>query len=164
MTKPIQIPLEETLKENKRPILINGIPQNVFALRQKRDFTVIPFHLKNTTTKKYNTLERKALPNGYCEDVLQKDYPINSDSVSSYIESSDYHNDPAQAIANAPKRVNLGDISQVQEFVRDNPVQAVGQYADILQKVADYFKAQSKQVKVPAPQANPQPQPTPKGE
>ena len=155
-TKPVQLPLEEI----KRPILINGIPQNVFALRQKKDFSVIPSHLKNTTTKKYNTLERKSLPNGYCEELQRKDYPINSESVSSYVESSDYRNDPAQAIANAPKRVNLGDVSQVQEFVRDNPVQAVGQYADILQKVADYFKAQSK---TPAkPQA--QPQATPKGE
>lgn len=154
---PIQIPLEE----EKRPILINGIPQNVFALRQKKDFSVIPAHLKNTTIKKYNTLERKALPNGFCEELQRKDYPINSDSVSSYVESSDYRNDPAQAIANAPKRVNLGDISQVQEFVRDNPVQAVGQYADILQKVADYFKAQSKTS--PA-QPQPQPQATPKGE
>lgn len=157
-TKPIQIPLEES----KRPILINGIPQNVFALRQKKDFTVIPSHLKNTTIKKYNTLERKVLPNGYCEEMVRKDYPINSESVSSYVESSDYRNDPAQAIANAPKRVNLGDISQVQEFVRDNPVQAVGQYADILQKVADYFKAQAK---TKTPTAQPQaPTATPKGE
>lgn len=158
-TTPMQISMEE----NKRPILINGIPQNVFALRQKRDFTVIPSHLKNKTIKTYNTLERKALPNGYCEEVKSKDYPVNSESVSSYIESSDYRNDPAQAIANAPKRVNLGDISQVQEFVRDNPVQAVGQYAEVLQKVADYFKAQAKsKSKVAAPQ--PAPQPQPKGE
>lgn len=156
ITKPVQLPSEEI----KRPILINGIPQNVFALRQKQDFSVIPSHLKNTIIKKYNTLERKALPNGYCEELQRKDYPINSESVSSYLESSDYRNDPAQAIANAPKRVNLGDISQVQEFVRDNPVQAVGQYADILQKVADYFKAQSK---TPA-QPETQPQATPKGE
>lgn len=158
-------PIQTTLEEIKRPILINGIPQNVYALRLNKDYTVIPSHLKNTTVKTYNSLERKALPNGYCEEVQRKDYPINSDSVSSYIESSDYRNDPAQAIANAPKRVNLGDISQVQEFVRDNPVQAVGQYADILQKVADYFKAQSKsKVKAPVPQAVPQPAPQPKGE
>lgn len=103
---------------------------------------------------KVQCFERKALSNGFVEEVVEKDYPINSESVTSYVESSDYRNDPAQAIANAPKRVNLGDISQVQEFVRDNPVQAVGQYADILQKVADYFKAQSKtQSKTPTPTA-----------
>ena len=129
----------------KRPLLINGIPQNVFVQRQEKDYTVIPSNLVNVTRKTYESLERKSLSNGFVEEVVVKDYPINSDSVTSYIESSDYRNDPAQAIANAPKRINLGDISQVQDFVRNNPVQAVGQYADILQKVADYFKAQASQ-------------------
>lgn len=132
------------LNIEKKPLLINGIPQNVYVQRQKRDFTVIPSHLVNTMKLKYDSLERKQISNGFVEEVIEKDYPINSDSVTSYVESSDYRNDPAQAVANAPKRVNLGDISQVQEFVRNNPVQAVGQYADILQKVADYFKTEAK--------------------
>lgn len=145
----------------KHQILIGGIPQSCYAVRQNMDLSVIPAHLKNKTREKYNTLERKALSNGYVEEVVEKDYPINSESVTSYLESSDYRNDPAQAVANAPKRVNLGDISQVQDFVRENPVQAVGQYAEILQKVADYFKAQSK---TPTAQPQAQPQETPKGE
>lgn len=154
-----QVRIEEV--KNKRPILINGIPQNVFVKRQEVDLSCIPAHLRNTTMLKYDTLERKQLSNGFVEEVVQKDYPINSDSVTSYVESSDYRNDPAQAIANAPKRVNLGDISQVQDFVRENPVQAVGQYADILQKVADYFKSQAKAKPAQAQPAQPQPgQPT----
>lgn len=128
----------------KRPLLINGIPQSVYVKECCRDMNTIPSQLRNVTKSKYDSLERRQLSNGFVEEIVEKDYPINSESVTSYVESSDYRNDPAQAIANAPKRVNLGDISQVQQFVQDNPVQAVGQYADILQKVADYFKQSAK--------------------
>lgn len=131
-----------TINENKlkRPLLINGIPQSVYVKESCKDMSTIPSQLRNTTRLRYDSLERRQLSNGFVEEVVEKDYPVNSESVTSYVESSDYRNDPAQAIANAPKRVNLGDISQVQKFVDENPVHAVGQYADILQKVADYFK------------------------
>lgn len=141
-----QITIQEI---QKRPLIINGIPQNVYVSAQQRDFSVIPVHLRNATKKTYSVLERQALPNGFVEEIVEKDYPINSASVTSYVEASDYRNDPVQAIANAPKRVNLGDISGVQEFVRDNPVQAVGKYADILRRVADYFETQSQQQQTP---------------
>jgi hypothetical protein len=123
----------------KRPLLINGIPQSVYVKECRKDMSTLPLQLRNVTKSKYDSLERRQLSNGFVEEVVEKDYPINSESVTSYVESSDYRNDPAQAIANAPKRVNLGDISQVQNFVRDNPVHAVGQYAGVLRKVADYF-------------------------
>lgn len=125
----------------KRPVFIGGIPQNFYLRAQTVDNSIIPEHLKNHTQLKYDSLERVQLLNGFTEEVVEKDYPINSETVSSYIESADYRNDPSQAVANAPKRVNLGDISEAQAFVRENPVQA-SKYADILQKVADYFKKQ----------------------
>lgn len=52
--------------------------------------------------------------------IVEKDYPINSESVSSLAEGADYRNDPAQAIAQAPKRVNLGDVTEAQAFL-NNP-------------------------------------------
>lgn len=127
----------------KCPILIGGIPQNVFVLRQRKDFSTIPTNLEYAVQEKYPSLERKNLSNGYTEEVVIKDYPINPDSVTSYADAADYRNDPLQAIAQAPKRVNLGDISEVQQFCRENPQQAIGQYAEVLQKVTDYFKAQA---------------------
>lgn len=121
----------------KKPVLVNGIRQNCYLLDRRVGVdSVRPL----VETKKYFDLEEKQLPNGYAQELVEKDYPINSDSVSSYIESSDYRNDPLQAIANAPKRVNLGDISEVQRFMNENPVEATRQYADILSKVSQYFK------------------------
>lgn len=129
---------------DKRPIYIGGIRQNCYALDVKTDISATRLPYRHTIAK-YYALEKQALPNGYTETVVQKDYPINSDSVTSYVEASDYRNDPNQAIANAPKRVNLGDVSEVQEFMKNNPVQATLQYADILNKVASYMKAQATQ-------------------
>lgn len=80
---------------------------------------------------------KKILPNGYLEVLEKKDYPINADSVSSYADSANYRNDPAQAVANAPKRVNLGDITEAQAFIRDNPQQALREYRDILARLQD---------------------------
>lgn len=138
-----------------RPILINGIPQNIYVQSVENFTTAIPNHLRNHTIKTYETLERKKIPNGIVDGIVVKDYPINSESISSYVESSDYRNDPAQAVAKAPKRVNLGDITEVQKFAHENPVQAVGSYADILRKVANYFETQAKQKQ--NPQASVQP-------
>lgn len=126
----------------KKPVIIGGIRQNCYALDVRTDISALRFPT-NRTIKKYYSLEKETLPNGYTESVQEKDYPINSDSVTSYVESSDYRNDPNQAIANAPKRVNLGDITEVQSFVKENPVQATLQYADILNKVASYMKQQA---------------------
>lgn len=128
----------------KRPISLCGVRQNCYLLDTRPSILKNP--RPNRTLTQYNILERVQESNGFHEEILQKNYPINSDSVTSYVESSDYRNDPSQAVANAPKRVNLGDISEVQDFVKNNPVDATRQYADILEKVAKYFKEQSANV------------------
>lgn len=134
----------------KRPISLCGVRQNCYLLDTRPSIMMNP--RPNRTLVQYNSLERVQESNGFHEEIIKKDYPINSESVTSYVESSDYRNDPSQAIANAPKRVNLGDISQVQDFVKSNPVDATRQYADILEKVAKYFKDQSANgAKTPTP-------------
>lgn len=133
-----QMKIEDVVKT---PVVINGIQQNCYKLDCRNAIGVKP--LPTQETKKYYALEEKQLPNGFVQELVEKDYPINSDSVSSYLETSDFRNDPLQAIANAPKRVNLGDISEVQQFINENPVEATRQYADLLNKVADYFRSVS---------------------
>lgn len=91
--------------------------------------------------KKYEVLEKRMLQNGYVEQVNVKDYPINSDSVSSLAEGADYKNDPLQAIANAPVRVNLGDITQAQEFLK-NPQNFARVYDQTKQRLAEYYAQQ----------------------
>jgi len=126
----------------RRQVLIGGFPQNFYMRAQTIDSFSIPERLQNKEQETYLALERVELPSGFVETVVEKDYPINSDSVSSYIETSDYRYDPQNAIAQARKRVNLGDITQVQEFMGTNPIQASTKYSEVMQKVADYFKVQ----------------------
>ena len=132
----------------KKEIRIGGIRQNIY-ISDRCENPRVP--TPQTTQLKYMELSDIQLPNGFVQELVEKDYPINSESVTSYLESSDYRNDPASAIANAPKRVNLGDITEAQRFVNENPVQATMEYSAILRKVADYFDKQKKTPSTPPP-------------
>lgn len=112
-----------------KPVVINGIRQNCYALDTRKDITDSK---KCGIIKKYDSLERKQLPNGFVEQVEQVDYPINPDSIASYVDGADYRRDPLQAIASAPNRINLGDVRQVQSFVADNPQNAVRVLRDVI--------------------------------
>lgn len=110
----------------------NGIRQNVFVKE-----SVTPSFRTEKQSKTYPNLIREPLANGFTEEVHDVEYPITSESVSSYADSSDYRNDPLGAIANAPKRVNLGDVSQIQEFIKQNPQEAVSVLRNVLVSLAD---------------------------
>lgn len=137
--------MKEQLKiKEKKPVKICGIRQNCYVLDVRTDTNAF----KAPTQKKYYSLERKQLDNGYIEEIFEKDYPITPEAVASYADGADYRNDVAQAIENAPKRINLGDISQAQDFINSDPLNACRQYKTILDKVEAYFKAQEKAQKV----------------
>lgn len=141
-----QEPIEQLLR---KPVVINGIRQNCYVLGTR---TASAGTISSEPEKKYQTIERVNLPNGYYETVVEKDYPINSESVTSYADGADYRNDPLQAIANAPKRVNLGDVTQLQEFVQTDPQNAVRVFRDVLARL-EAFQNQSP----PAPSPEPSP-------
>lgn len=90
--------------------------------------------------KYYASLEKRMLPNGYVFELEKVEYPINSETVTSYIDSADYRRDPMAAIANAPKRVNLGDISEVQNFIATNPQEAVRMYRAVGEQLEKYYQ------------------------
>ena len=130
----------------KGPVKINGVRQNCYALDVFTNITAKFPTGNDHTIEMYDSLEKKELPNGYVVQLEKKDYPINAKSVSSYADGADYRRDPAQAIANAPKRVNLGDVTQVQEFIDSNPQEAVRVMRDVLarlEKVNDKPAAES---------------------
>lgn len=137
-------------------VKILGVMQNCYR-RDVDPLYAVP-KKKDDTVKTYLSLERKNLPNGFIEHVEEKDYPINAESVTSYADGADYRRDPAAAVANAPKRVNLGDITQVQDFIKNEPQQAVRVYRDVLAKLVNM----DKDLPVPAPA--PAPVPTDGGE
>lgn len=127
-------------KIEKKTVKICGWKQNCCILRNNTNSLVSPTEA-NKTRKKYEILEKQMLQNGYIEQINEKDYPINSDSVSSLAEGADYKNDPLQAIANAPVRVNLGDITQAQEFLK-NPQNFARVYEQTKQRLAEYYARQ----------------------
>ena len=122
----------------KKSVVIGGIRQNCY----RRDIDVNYKQPSNCddTIREYQSLERKHLPNGYIEQIEKKDYPINSQSVTSYADGADYRRDPVAAVANAAKRVNLGDITQVQDFLKNDPQQAVRVYRDVLNRLVQMDK------------------------
>lgn len=124
--------------EKKQVTAFGGLKQNCFLLdtHPKQDIK----HEKDSGY--YMSLEKKQLPNGYQFELERSEYPINSESVTSYLEASDFKRDPLMAIANAPKRVNLGDIREVQAFIRENPQEAVRIYKSVGDKLSEYFKQQ----------------------
>lgn len=140
MKKVNQAPSQLTL-EKAVPVKICGFAQNVY----RRDYSGIPRTTPNPNKKQefYASLEKKTLPNGYIEGIVKKDYPINSESVSSLAEGADYRNDPAQAVAAAPKRVNLGDVTEAQAFL-DNPQYAASLFNDVKAKLTAYYSSVTK--------------------
>lgn len=134
--------------KEKKQVSINGIRQNCYVLDTR---TALQDSVSIKPETHYPSLERKQLPNGFVEGVEVKDYPINSKSVTSYADGADYRNDPMQAVANAPKRVNLGDVSQVQEFLESDPQSAVRVFRDVLARLEQYQKSNPTPTPTPAP-------------
>lgn len=124
-------------KQIMKPVIVNGLKKNSFA----RDVSISSPICQSKTVAAYVDIDVVKLPTGSYQELVEKDYPINSESVSSYADGADYRRDPLAAISNAPKRVNLGDVSEVQKFLRDNPMEAARQYRDILKKVEIFAKA-----------------------
>lgn len=124
----------------KKQVRICGLRQNCFAIEGKPVSSSV--HAPKITH--YISLEKKNLDNGFVQELEKVDYPITSESVSSYIDTADYRRDPMQAIASAPKRVNLGDITEVQDFIASNPQEAVRVYRAVGEKLQEYYANKEK--------------------
>lgn len=127
--------------DEKKQIKIQGILQNCYRRDVNPDYRQPRVH--DTTIEKYVSLERKQLPNGFVEEIELKDYPINAASVTSYADGADYRNDPAQAVANAPKRVNLGDVTEIQDFLKNDPLEAVRVFRNVAKALENYDKTKA---------------------
>lgn len=139
----------------KKDIKIGGLRQNCYAL----DTRTVMEDSHINQPKYYSSLEKKQLPNGVLYNLEEVEYPITSESVTSYVESSDYHRDPLAAIAASPKRVNLGDITEVQDFIQKNPQDALRVYRQVGEQLQKYFESQTQAQNAPAETAT-----APKGE
>ncbi len=66
--------------------------------------------------KFYTSVDEVVTSNGVKLVENQVPYPITPQYVNSFVDSSDYRRDPVNAVINAPKRQNLGDISGIQDI------------------------------------------------
>lgn len=130
------------MKQEKTQIKVNGIKQNCYRRDIVSEFK--KQERKDDTVKTYVSLEEKKLPNGIIQALEVKDYPINSASVTSYADGADYRRDPNAAIENARKKVNLGDVTQLQDFIESDPLRAVRVFRDVADKLAKYYETQKK--------------------
>lgn len=128
---------EKTLLD-MRPVRVGTFRQNCYRLDSRDGIRKHP--RPNVTKETYISQEKVMLPNGYAEELVEKTYPINSESVSSFAEGADYRNDPAQAIAQVSQRVNLGDITEAQEFLK-NPQNNAKMFKEVKSKLEAYYKA-----------------------
>lgn len=65
----------------------------------------------------FETLDEVSVPDGIKLQRSIEVYPITPQYVNSFVDSSDYRNDPVSAVNSSLKRVNLGDISSLQKFL-----------------------------------------------
>lgn len=134
----------------RRPIFLLGQRQRVYIQES------VPAQQKHIPQQKTEVVsERVDLPTGFYEQLVEREYPINSETVSSYADTADYRNDPFGAVAQAPKRINLGDITGVQDFVNGDPQRAVSVYKDVLQKVTKLLETLPKQEPKQEPEQDP---------
>lgn len=66
--------------------------------------------------KSFVTIDEVVTSNGVHIVENSIPYPITPQYVNSFVDSSDYRRDPVNAVLNAPRRQNLGDITGIQDI------------------------------------------------
>lgn len=95
----------------KKKLVTNMLEQNVFV----RD-TRPAFDKKSKSAQRvYYELVENITEDGINYKLEAVDYPITQDYVDSFADSTNYKKDPAGAVARAPQRQNLGNISDMQK-------------------------------------------------
>lgn len=68
-------------------------------------------------TQSYTELVEHTTETGVNYSIEEFPYEHTPERVKSYASTCDYRNDPLQAVARAPKRNNVGDVSSVVELM-----------------------------------------------
>lgn len=104
----------------------------------------------NGKVTRYCELQETPCSNGVVEKLVECDYPITAESVNSYADSADYRKNP-EIIRQATPRQNLGDISDMQQVLR-NDMSAMRDLMknsqEVLAKLEEYKAKQGVQGKV----------------
>lgn len=88
------------------------------------------------TPKSYVELQRDVVRNGIREHYEKVEYPITTESVNSHVQSADYRNDVVAAVNQPPRGVNLGDLTAYQNFIAQDPAEALRVYKETVAKLS----------------------------
>lgn len=88
----------------------NLLEQNCFV----RDVTRKSDLCSSSSPSSFLSIDEVVTKNGVSLVEKEYPYPITPQYVNSFVESSDYHNDPLNAISQSHKGSNLGDIRDIQ--------------------------------------------------
>lgn len=94
------------------PIKTNLLQQNCFV----RDCTFGRDLKSSSALSTYLSVDEHTDSTGLRINYNEYPYPITPQYVNSFVDSSDYHRDPTNAVANGVKRVNLNDVSSIQSL------------------------------------------------
>lgn len=122
------------MNKNK-PVPMSLIQQNCFI----RDVTRISDNSASAAVsakRTYLSLDEVTDIDGVKLRMTENDYPITPEYVDSFSESADYRNDVVGAVANAPKRTNLGDITGFQDVASMDMESARALYKQLTDKFA----------------------------
>ncbi|UPW41198.1 hypothetical protein [Sigmofec virus UA08Rod_5092] len=97
------------MRDDKKPVPSQLLKQNCFLRDVARLIDVDTVGILT-----YESLDEVTTEDGIVLKRSVEDYPITPDYVNSFADTADYHNDPQGAILRAPKRVNLGDVTELQ--------------------------------------------------
>lgn len=100
--------MSKTLRVNS-----NLLQQNCYV-RDSRVRVDLVNHCQNY---QYTSLDEELTKNGLKVKSVVNDYPITPEYVNSFVNSTDYHVDPLNAVNNGVKRFNLGDVSGIQDIL-----------------------------------------------
>lgn len=82
----------------------------------------------------YVSLDEKIVDDGFKQEFNSYDYPITPSYVDSFIDSSDYRRDPANAIIHGHDKKNMGDVTQLQNILHMDTASQRELYAQLQKK------------------------------
>lgn len=90
----------------------NLLQQNCFV----RDVSRAVDLKSDDTPVSYVSIDEEVTPSGTKVEFNSYPYPITPQYVNSFVDSSDYRRDPANAVANGVKKSNFGDVRSLQSL------------------------------------------------
>lgn len=101
------------MSSKSKRVVTNLLQQNCFV-RDVRE----PFDIQDPLqSSSYVSLDEKIVENGFKQEYNVYDYPITPSYVDSFVDSSDYRRDPANAIVHGHDKKNMGDVTQLQDIL-----------------------------------------------